>query len=827
MTGQTHTLATTDICGPFAASSSRHDGEVPSCPHFMLIPSLACPASCSYCFGPHHGPIMNRETLADALDFMGAIVSETDWSKIKVTFHGGEPLMAGHDFWRQALEGLAEHFGVGACKLALQSNLWLLDDTFCALFREHRVEIGTSLDGPREITDSQRGIGYFDRTMAGIVRARSHSLDVGCIATFTPASLHRWREVFDFFLAERLGFSIHPAVQPLDRVSPHALTPAAYGELLRDMLDAYVEHRRDISISSLDQMCRGVGGGEGKVCTFRDCLGMFLAIDPQGDIFACQRFAGRPEFRLGTLADRPSLRTLLDSPVARRFSEREVEVKRECGECEHLAHCKGGCAYNAWAGGNGQIRDPYCEAYRGIFGHIRQRLLDEMGTEENIAAVAERPWDGRCNPLLKKGPLIELAREGPHPSQIARTAKRIVAAIELARGPDIPAVAAGLLAMGICWSQDSGEASLRALEASLHPPAVRLNNLYVHLTFRCQLACTHCYARADASDGDQPEMPVASLVSLIHQAKHAGFRQVILTGGEPLIHSRRDDLLAALHELRAQVRPMNLVLRTNLALPLDDDTVGRIAAAVDQVVASVDGNEVTHDARRGPGTYAALVNNLERYQEAAKRMPSAGEHSLACVMRAHDIQGEPGQAVYALAARLGVRRTRFRPLLPLGRAADCDEPPASEALGAHSDPMELIGNGFQPVASCGLGQNLYVEPSGESFPCYAYHREHAFLGNVLGNGLQAILDRPAFRDLARHTVDTNAKCRTCAVRYLCGGACRAWGGEATQYSLDAAPPECGGLRDRAEALLRAAIEYLELGLDGEYKEKEQRLCSQD
>jgi len=158
---------------------------------------------------------------------------------------------------------------------------------------------------------------------------------------------------------------------------------------------------------------------------------------------------------------------------------------------------------------------------------------------------------------------------------------------------------------------------------------------------------------------------------------------------------------------------------------------------------------------------------------------------------------------------LGIRRTRFRPLLPLGRARDWDEPPTSEALSAHADPLELIENGFQPVASCGLGQNLYVEPSGDSFPCYAYHQGHSLLGNVLTYGLAAILRCEAFRDLSRHSVDTNSKCRGCDLRYLCGGACRAWGGTACQHDLDAAPPECNGLRTRAESLLFAATNYLD------------------
>ena len=176
-------------------------------------------------------------------------------------------------------------------------------------------------------------------------------------------------------------------------------------------------------------------------------------------------------------------------------------------------------------------------------------------------------------------------------------------------------------------------------------------------------------------------------------------------------------------------------------------------------------------------------------------------------MRAADIEGDPGESVRELAKRLMIRRTRFRPLLPLGRARNWEVHLSSEALDAHADPLELIQGGFHPTATCGLGQNLYVEPSGRSFPCYAYHRPHSFLGNVIETGLRTMVKSLSFIELARHSVDTDPHCRTCELRYLCGGACRAWGGEIAQYDLDA-PPNCEGLRERFSCLLVAAQGYL-------------------
>lgn len=70
-----------------------------------------------------------------------------------------------------------------------------------------------------------------------------------------------------------------------------------------------------------------------------------------------------------------------------------------------------------------------------------------------------------------------------------------------------------------------------------------------------------------------------------------------------------------------------------------------------------------------------------------------------------------------------------------------------------------------------------------------------------------MLDSARFRDLSRHTVDTNPKGRVCEARYLCGGACRAWGGEGCQLDLDALPPECAGLHACAAALAEAGRRF--------------------
>lgn len=301
------------------------------------------------------------------------------------------------------------------------------------------------------------------------------------IALLNPLSMLSMMVTKDvkIFLETGLHFSIHPSIPCLDNSAGFELSSDRYGARLCDMLDYYLRNRQKIKISSLDQLCQAVASGSGRVCTFQDCFGMFLVIDPVGDIYSCHRLAGRPEYRLGSIDDKPSLRRLSESAAAQMFTRREATISETCRECNHNAYCKGGCPYNTWAGnGDATAPDPYCEAYRTVFDHIRQRLDEEMASEENIEAIAMKGLAEDGHPLMRVGPLTELTKEHSRPFQTARTAKAIVAAVELARHGDVPATALRLHSMGISRTRESGEASLRGLMEQMHVSAA-LNNISV------------------------------------------------------------------------------------------------------------------------------------------------------------------------------------------------------------------------------------------------------------------------------------------------------------------------------------------------------------
>lgn len=396
----------------------------------MLVPSASCPARCRYCFGPRgKGELMDESIMDATLGWIDDWKSTLD--KLDIIFHGGEPLTAGIDFYRRALPQLRQTIGAKSPRLSMQSNLWLLTEEFCEMFRDYSVSLCTSLDGPEEITDNQRGRGYFRRTMAGIELARRHGLRVGCICTFTRQSVSHADEIIDFFVQEGLSFTIHAAVPPLvdnglgqesslvhtarkaaaDRWS---LSPEAHGSLLVHLLDSYLSNFQRIRISTLDQLSRSISSGEGGICTYRDCLGSYLAIAPDGSIYPCQRFTGLNSYRLGHVQERPGPEQLKQAPVWQMFRARDQRLREECGGCPYFNICKGGCPYNALVAGGGLFKspkDPYCPSYRRIFSHITERALEEVFSEANLEAVVAQP-DGRS--LLRKGVLLTIMRGGSY-----------------------------------------------------------------------------------------------------------------------------------------------------------------------------------------------------------------------------------------------------------------------------------------------------------------------------------------------------------------------------------------------------------------------------
>jgi len=123
---------------------------------------------------------------------------------------------------------------------------------------------------------------------------------------------------------------------------------------------------------------------------------------------------------------------------------------------------------------------------------------------------------------------------------------------------------------------------------------------------RCNCRCVMCDIwKTAAKDEISPE----DIVRRLPELERLGVRRVVLSGGEPLLHSRFGDLCAPLRGAGIGVT----LLTTGLLLAEKKDLVGRY---VDEVVVSLDGPREIHDRiRRVPRAFDRLAEGVRAVRE--------------------------------------------------------------------------------------------------------------------------------------------------------------------------------------------------------------------
>src|SRR3989338_5267427 len=143
----------------------------------------------------------------------------------------------------------------------------------------------------------------------------------------------------------------------------------------------------------------------------------------------------------------------------------------------------------------------------------------------------------------------------------------------------------------------------------LHPSVPLPQDLLLSLTNRCNYKCEMCDVPLQA---DKPaELTLGEIFHLLDQAKEIGMKNLILTGGEPLLRPDVFEVIAYAPTLGLRVHmPSNGSLLTEtVAKKLRD-------AGISSVNISIDGPKEIQDRIRGPGAFEKALRALRNLKQA-------------------------------------------------------------------------------------------------------------------------------------------------------------------------------------------------------------------
>lgn len=380
-----------------------HRPQAPSREPFVVMAKPAgprCNMSCSYCYyldtevGETAGGLLSDSLLET---YIRQYIAAHPGPVLQFTWHGGEPTLAGIDFYRRAIELQQRYLPKGwSCWNNLQTNGLLLDDAWCAFLAEHRFDVGISIDGHRPVHDHYRldagGHGTYDRVAAAVERLKRHGIRPDLLCTVTSLAAADPLAVYRALKRFRTGWIqfIPIVVRTGDGLSDSSVSAEAYGHFLCEIFDDWIVNdlgRIDVQLFAETAMV--LAGGEASLCWMAPTCGRVLILEHEGGIYACDHFVDSAH-RLGSIADGSShLGELVDLPRQLSFGAAKREtLPQQCRACAWLRLCHGGCPKDRFiASEDGESGLNYlCRGLSMFFAHAQEQLTKLMALRQQGAS---------------------------------------------------------------------------------------------------------------------------------------------------------------------------------------------------------------------------------------------------------------------------------------------------------------------------------------------------------------------------------------------------------------------------------------------------------
>ena len=347
----------------------------------ILQTTSHCNLHCSYCYCQTNLTTASKLSFSTFKDCILKVDSFFDNdSELCFLFHGGEPLLLGKNFFDEAFRFLKQHMK-HKYYTGIQTNLILLDGEFIELFRQNDCSISTSLDGYPDLNDLHRkyynGRGTYDDVMRSLMLLREKKVRYGIVSVITRNSVKNPTHFYHFMKEHpKVLFGLSPMFLKQDE-SIVAPNPEDLGDFLVTLFDLWVADQAPPRISFFEEIVGNfLENNRGTVCTFHhDCTETFIAIDSEGNVYPCCHFVGTKPLCYGNLL-RSSFHDVYNSDSRLHLSKRAIRSNNSCQTCEFFKMCFSGCM--ATSENSILSKDYFCNAYKMIFLHVKNHLLDEL-----------------------------------------------------------------------------------------------------------------------------------------------------------------------------------------------------------------------------------------------------------------------------------------------------------------------------------------------------------------------------------------------------------------------------------------------------------------
>ena len=355
---------------------------------FVKPVGAICNMACKYCYYLEKHDLYPESTVFrmpdDLLEaYIVQHISASSGPVIFFSWHGGEPTMAGLQFFKRMVRLQQKHVPEN-CRIVngLQTNGTLLNHEWCRFLKKENFVVGISLDGPEKFHSLNRirkdGQSSFMEVLQGYRFLKSYGIPCEILCVVNSVNVLSPIELYRFFKSLEAEFiTFLPLVEPLNAtaktVSERSVPAKAFGEFLCAIFDEWRAcDIGTVKIQIFEEALRTAFGLEHTLCIFKKICGGVPVLEHNGDLYSCDHFVNR-EHLLGNIR-KTSLARMLESPEQKKFGQAKLALLPMCClECEVRDMCNGGCPKDRFidtAGGE-PVLNYLCDGYKLFFRHCK------------------------------------------------------------------------------------------------------------------------------------------------------------------------------------------------------------------------------------------------------------------------------------------------------------------------------------------------------------------------------------------------------------------------------------------------------------------------
>ena len=352
---------------------------------FLKPVGSSCNLNCKYCYYlknncPEEKSAMDKEILEQ---YIIQQIDATQGNTINFSWHGGEPTLAGLNYFKKIVALQKKHKPSGATIInGIQTNGTLLNDDWCDFFSKENFIVGISIDGPEKLNDSYRinrkGSSVFHQIINGYKLLQKYNVPNEILCVVNDKNVKYPLKVYNFFKslgAQYLTFI--PLVIPgsnSTRTAALGTVPSKeFGIFLSRIFDEWVNKDiGKIKIQIFEEAARVAFKQDHTLCIFKKTCGRVPVIEKNGDFYSCDHFVDSNHL-IGNIT-KDSISDLLEKQKQKDFGDAKLKKLPEyCLRCEVLDMCNGGCPKNRIIQSpDGEPGLNYlCDGYKYFFNHCQ------------------------------------------------------------------------------------------------------------------------------------------------------------------------------------------------------------------------------------------------------------------------------------------------------------------------------------------------------------------------------------------------------------------------------------------------------------------------